>query len=136
MTRAALSRSLALAATLVAGACSSTPDTLLESDIPVPPDMVVRYSTDIRREGSTLTGGDFLLAGSVEHLQKSVDTTVERFTSAGWKETSRQMQWALAVLEFSKGPRTCRVEIDARRVDPRMSKTVMRVAVATAPAKI
>ena len=97
--------------------------------------MVVRYSTDIRREGSTLTGGDFLLAGSVEHLQKSVDTTVERFTSAGWKETSRQMQWALAVLEFSKGPRTCRVEIDARRVDPRMSKTVMRVAVATAPAK-
>ncbi len=109
-------------------ACSGGPPaTFVESDVPLPVEMDVRFSAGILRDGGVLTNGNFLLSGSAEDLTKSVTETSARYIDGGWRETERTLKPDLAVLGFAKDDRTVRVEIDRRRIDPTQSTAVVRV---------
>ena len=123
---AALVALLAACPLLPMGGCASDhPLTLLESDVPAPPEMDVRYSFDIVRDGGELSGGRFVLAGRVDDVVKVADETSSRYTSSGWTVRERTVMPAQAVLVFEKGSRTARVEIEKRRIDPQMSSAIV-----------
>jgi hypothetical protein len=109
-------------------ACGSDhPLTLLDSDVPTPPEMDVRYSFDIVKSGGALSGGRFILSGEVESLADAAEETVQRYSTNGWSLRERRMQTAQALLVFEKGGRTVTVDIQKRRVDPEMSSAVVVV---------
>jgi hypothetical protein len=119
---------LVVLGSLAVGGCSSGPPaTLVESDVPLPPEMDVRFASEIDRSGGTLMGGRFLLSGDVRTLKATVDETVLRFSSNGWTEAERTISAERAALLFRKDDRTVRVEIDRRRIDPGMSTALVLV---------
>jgi len=118
---------LVLGVALVTG-CSSTPTMLVESDVPIPVDMQVVFSSELKRSGGTLSGGWFVFWGDVKNVVVVTDETSKRFSENGWRETSREMMPQRASVEFAKGDRTCHVVIDGRRVDPRSSSATLRVS--------
>jgi hypothetical protein len=109
------------------GCAGGPPPTFVESDVPLPPSMGVRFSSDIRREGGELTAGRFLLSGPVHDIVAAADETSQRYSDNGWREDERILQSNRASMKFSKDSRTVRVEIDRRRVDPDMSTATVRV---------
>jgi hypothetical protein len=104
----------------ILGACSSE-QTLLESDVPLPPKMESVRSADIRRTGGTVSGGRFVLAGEVNDARNSLDETIERYRSNGWSvvESTRGLDHSTAV--FRKGSRTATISIERRTLSPDMS---------------
>jgi hypothetical protein len=116
-----------LGAAFLGTGCSSTPTTLVESDVPVPPGMQVCFSQGLKRNGPALSGGWFVLWGKVTDAQAQANATAARFAENGWRETHREMLPKLAKLTFTKDVRTCRVDIDARRVDPQSSSASLTV---------
>lgn len=118
----------------ILGACSSG-QTLLESDVPLPPNMESVRSADIRRAGGTVTGGRFVLAGSVSDARDALDETIERYRSNGWSlvDSARGLDHSTAV--FRKGSRTATVSIERRTLSPDMSSgSLVIVDGAAAPA--
>ncbi len=127
-TTRALSLSSLLAAIFLAAGCASDhPLTLLDSDVPTPPEMDVRYSFDIVRDGGELSGGRFVLAGSVQDIVVAADETVARYAASGWEVRERVVLPAQATLVFAKGARTSRIEIEKRRIDPQMSSAIVQL---------
>lgn len=122
-----LSRPAALCL-LLAGCGSDRPLTLVDSDVPVPPEMDVRYAFDIARNGGELSAGRFILSGTVMDVAAAADDTVARYGENGWTLSSRTMQESAATLVFTKGARTSTVEIARRRIDPEMSSAVIVVS--------
>lgn len=118
---------LAVGVALLGGCSSDHALTLLESDVPAPPEMDVRYSFDIVRDGGELSGGRFVLAGRVDDVAVAADETSSRFTTNGWEVRERTLAAAQATLVFAKGTRTVRVEIEKRRIDPQMSSAIVLV---------
>ncbi|MFO0827368.1 MAG: hypothetical protein U0572_04390 [Phycisphaerales bacterium] len=120
-------RRLAPLIILLLAGCSSTPTTLVESDVPIPPGMQVCFSEGLKRNGPALTAGWFVLWGNVVDAEQQANATSERFSENGWRETDRIMLPKLAKLTFAKDTRTVLVDIDARRVDPGSSSASITV---------
>ena len=96
------------------------------------------------RKRGLLVGGQILLAPlsealktlGVQHLDVVIRhprTGFSRFTDNGWTPVSREMLPKQATLVFAKDVRTCRVVIDARRIDPRSSSATELVTSSNAP---
>lgn len=124
-TKLALATSLAALA--VAG-CSSTPDTILESDVPLPPGLSVRVSSDVTRSDGQLSGGFFLLYGEIDDPVRLAGETRERFVLKGWRGSTVYDSPHRVRLEFTKDRRVAEVELVSRRVDPMMSSGSVRLA--------
>lgn len=124
---AAASLLVAIGAGSLGGCGSDHAFTLLESDVPAPPEMAVRHSFDIARDGGELSAGRFILAGAMVDLDQAVEETIARYSGNGWALRERRMQTAHAALTFEKGTRTAVVELIQRRVDPEMSTAVIIV---------
>jgi hypothetical protein len=122
-------RSLLLGALtgVLVGCAGDAPLTLLESDVPAPPEMEVRLSTNVVRDGGELSGGRFVMAGPIEDLAKAVEDTVSRYESNGWSVVGREVGAAAATLRFSKSTRAVTVELQRRRIDPGMSSAIVLV---------
>jgi hypothetical protein len=116
-----------LAAAVLSGCGSDRPFTLLDSDVPAPPEMDVRYSFDIARSGGLLSRGRFILSGVVEDINAAANDTVTRYAENGWTLKEQAMLPSLAKLVFVKDQRTATVELIRRRVDPEMSSAVVVV---------
>lgn len=116
-------------------ACSTAPTHFVESDVPVPVGMTVRYSTDLKREQGVLSSGWFILWGNITDVNKTANGTVTRFEEDGWRLVEKSISAKRAALTFAKDSRTTRIDIDARRIDPGSSSATVRVsAEPTAPA--
>jgi hypothetical protein len=107
--------------------CATESGTLLDSDLPMPPEMTLRSSNDLQREGPAIVNGWFILWGRVDDVNVTADATASRFEASGWRQTERHMLTKRAALTFAKDDRVCLVEIDARRVDPWSSVATVRV---------
>lgn len=101
---------------------------LVESDVPIPDEMQVVFSSDLKRSGTTLSGGWFVFWGDVKDVLVVTEKTSKRFSEHGWRETSREMNSHRASVQFAKDDRTCHVVIDGRRVDPRSSSATLRLS--------
>ena len=112
---------LALLAAIAPAACSSTPDTILESDVPMPPGLAVRASSDVDRRDGQLSRGFFLLAGEIDDPVRLGAETRSRFLTFGWQGIVTYESPHLVRLEFTKGRRSARIELVSRRIDPMMS---------------
>jgi hypothetical protein len=112
---------------LLVGCAGDAPLTLLESDVAAPPEMQVRLSTDVVRDGGELSGGRFVMSGPIKDLGKAVEDTVARYESNGWSVLSRDVSAAAATLRFAKSTRAVTVELQRRRIDPGMSSAVVLV---------
>lgn len=122
-------------------ACSSTPTHFVESDVPIPADTQVRYSTELKRTDGKLTGGWFILWGEILDVRKTTAETITRYRNDGWQLAEERLLPKQADLRFTKDTRTVRVIIDGRRIDPWSSSATVRVAnlgdadTSTAPAE-
>ncbi len=117
-----------LAALLAAAGCASAPDTILESDVPLPPGLEIRASSDVARSGGQLSGGFFLLYGEIDDPVRLGAETRSRFLTAGWQGIVTYESPHLVRLAFTKGRRTAKVELVSRRIDPMMSSGSVRLA--------
>jgi hypothetical protein len=117
-----------LGASLSVIGCSSTPDTILESDVPLPPGLAVRASSDVARSEGQLSGGFFLLYGEIDDPVRLGAETRERFLNAGWQGIVTYESPHLVRLAFTKGRREAKVELVSRRIDPMMSSGSVRLA--------
>jgi hypothetical protein len=115
----------ALAAALVAGCSESR--MLLDSDVPLPDGMTTVRSADIRRSRGLVTGGRFLLAGSVPNAADLLDATTERFRASGWMVVREESGLDLSSARFAKANRTVDLTITRRALDPDMSTAVLEV---------
>jgi hypothetical protein len=112
-------------------ACSSTPTHFVESDVPIPADTKVRYSTELKRTDGKLTGGWFILWGEILDINKTTSETITRYSNDGWELVEERLLPKQADLRFAKDSRIVRVIIDARRIDPWSSSATVRVASST-----
>lgn len=117
-----------LVALLAGAGCSSTPDTILESDVPLPPGLSVRASSDVARSEGQLSAGFFLLYGEIDDPVRLGTETRGRFLNAGWQGIVTYESPRLVRLEFTKGRRAAKVELVSRRIDPMMSSGSVRLA--------
>jgi hypothetical protein len=119
----------ALLAVLLGGAagCGSKSTTILESDVPTPPEFEVRFSEGISRSEGALAEGRFVLSGEVKDLGRLATETAARYTGGGWREIRREIEADRAILVFAKDRRQVEVEIDRRRVQPAMSTAIVTV---------
>jgi len=117
-----------LGASLALIGCSSTPDTILESDVPLPPGLAVRASSDVARSEGQLSGGFFLLSGEIDDPVRLGAETRGRFLTFGWQGIVTYESPHLVRLEFTKGRRSARIELVSRRIDPMMSSGSIRLA--------
>lgn len=124
---------MACLATLAVAGCSSTPDTILDSDVPLPPGLAVRMSSDVARGEGQLTGGFFLLYGEIDDPVRLAGETRERFALRGWRGTLVYESPHRVRLEFTKDRRVAKVELVSRRVDPMMSSASVRLAESVPP---
>jgi hypothetical protein len=126
-------RVLAFAAlSVVLHACSSS-TTLLESDVPLPDGMTVVRSADLRRDGGTLTGGRFLLAGRVPDAGELLSDTLGRFESGGWTVVDSRVGLDLASARLEKGARRAELSIHRRTLEPDMSTGMLEVTSGAGP---
>jgi hypothetical protein len=116
----------ALAAVLLSGCAESR--MLLDSDVPLPDGMTTVRSADIRRSGGVVTGGRFLLAGSVPNAADLLDATTERFRASGWSVVREESGLDLSTARFAKANRTVDLTITRRALEPDMSTGVLEVA--------
>jgi len=116
----------ALAAVLLAGCAESR--MLLDSDVPLPDGMTTVRSADIRRSGGVVTGGRFLLAGSVPDAAELLDATTERFRASGWSVVREEAGLDLSTARFTKANRIVDLTITRRALEPDMSTGVLEVA--------
>lgn len=125
--RAPLLAAALLACALLPAACSSEPETVLQSDLPQVPGMVARDSSGLKQDGSQVLAGQFSYKGEVSDLPARAAETKARFLGQGWTLRSEAVTGSTAVLEFRKGERDARVEIIRNGVQPKMSTAVLRV---------
>ncbi len=120
---------------LAAAACSSDPETVLQTDLPQVPGMAPRDTVGLRQEGGRVVAGQFAYTGSIPSLGERTAETMARFSGLGWSLASETLTGSTSVLVYRKDGRTARVEIIRNQVQPRMSTAVTTVtAEAPAPA--
>lgn len=124
---------------LAAGACSSDPETVLQTDLPQVPGMAPRDTVGLRQESGMVMAGQFAYTGNIPALGPRAAETMARFSGMGWQLASETLTGSTAVLVYRKDRRTARVEIIRNGVQPRMSTAVTTVTSeaamsATAPA--
>jgi hypothetical protein len=107
--------------------CGSKSATILESDVPMPPEFEIRFSEGIRRSEGLLAEGRFLLSGEVKDLERLTSETSARYAGGGWRQVRREVDRDRAVLVFAKDRRQVEVEIDRRRIQPAMSTAIVTV---------
>ena len=100
---------------------------LLESDVPVPNGMETIRSADIRRSEGTVSGGRFILAGSVDDAGSLMVATRERYRANGWKTVLLEDGLDHAEGIFEKGNRRARLTIDRRALEPDMSSASLEI---------
>lgn len=115
-----------LSAALLLPAC--TRDTmLLESDVPLPRGMNTVRSADIRRDGGTVTGGDFILAGEIDDARSAIRASAQSFEANGWTIVRADGSLDAASGEFVKDTRTVSVTLRRRALEPKMSTGTLTV---------
>jgi hypothetical protein len=112
---------------LAAAACSSDPDTVLQTDLPQVPGMAPRDTVGLRQEGGRVVAGQFAYTGSIPSLGERSAETMARFSGLGWSLASETLTGSTAVLVYRKDERTARIEIIRNQVQPRMSTAVTTV---------
>lgn len=115
-----------LLAVLLPPACAR--DTmLLESDVPLPRGMSTVRSTDIRRDGGTVTGGDFILAGEIDDARRAIRASAQSFEANGWTIVRADGGLDAASGEFVKDTRTVSITLRRRALEPKMSTGTLTV---------
>lgn len=115
-----------LLAAMLLPAC--TRDTmLLESDVPLPRGMSTVRSADIRRDGGTVTGGDFILAGEIDDARRAIRASAQSFEANGWTIVRADGGLDAASGEFVKDTRTVSVTLRRRALEPKMSTGMLTV---------
>jgi len=125
---------VALVAAALAVGCASGPDTILESDVPLPPGLSIRASSEVDRRDTTLTGGFFVLYGEIDDPIRLGRETAARFATYGWRATPLYESPHRVRLECVKGTRRATVELVSRRIDPMMSSGTVRLSDRREPA--
>ena len=121
-------RVIASAAAACALLAACTRDTmLLESDVPLPRGMSTVRSADIRRDGGTVTGGDFILSGELEDARKAIRASAERFEANGWTIVRADGNTDAANGEFVKDTRTAVLSLRRRALEPKMSSGTLAI---------
>ena len=115
-----------LCAAMLLPAC--TRDTmLLESDVPLPRGMSTVRSADIRRDGGTVTGGDFILAGEIDDARSAIRASAQSFEANGWTIVRADGSGDAARGEFVKDTRIVSVTLRRRALEPKMSTGTLTV---------
>lgn len=112
---------------LTAVACDSTPEMVLESDIPNVQGFEPIVTRDIKREGEWINGLEVIYRGDLKDSRKNIAETRERFTNAGWRLVSQQSRGQTTILNFAKDTRAARVAIALSQIEPAMSPAVLTV---------
>ena len=115
---------------LALAACSSEPETVLQTDLPQLPGMAPRDTVGLRQEAGRVTGGQFAYTGSIPSLGARTQETMARFANLGWQLESETVTGSTAVLVYRKDTRSARVEIIRNSLQPRMSTAVTVVEAA------
>ncbi|MFM7799432.1 MAG: hypothetical protein ACKOEL_07795 [Planctomycetota bacterium] len=108
-------------------ACSSDPETVLQSDLPQVPGMAPRDTVDLRQEAGRVVAGQFAYTGAIPALAVRVSETMARFEGMGWKLESQTLTGSTAVLVYGKDDRTATVQIIRNGLQPLMSTAVTTV---------
>ena len=108
--------------------CSSTPKTILESDVPNVRGMEPIVTRDIVRRGDEIVGINVIYRGDVIDCQVNARDTISAFDDQGWSLISEQARGTTTVLNFGKEQRRVRVDIAENQIDPMMSPAILRLS--------
>jgi hypothetical protein len=100
---------------------------ILESDIPAPPEMESRHSSNIDQRGGTLDGGKFTFRGPISDVVVFTNESVALFQDQGWKVIKRNVQPTKGDLVFRKGNREVELNFRAGQLNPSMSEATVIV---------
>ncbi len=129
---------LAAWTTILTG-CGSGPAMILESDIPAPPAMEGRHSSNIDQRSGQLDGGKFTFRGSIPDVVYFTNEIVALFQNNGWKVSKRAVQPTKGDLLFRKDNREVEVNFRAGHLNPSMSEAtiiVRQIAEPTPPPSV
>lgn len=116
-----------IALLMLLAACSSDPETVLQTDLPQVPGMAPRDTVDLRQEAGRVVAGQFAYTGAIPALSARVSETMARFEGMGWKLQSQTLTGSTAVLVYGKDDRTATVQIIRNGLQPLMSTAVTTV---------
>ncbi|MSR33509.1 MAG: hypothetical protein EXS12_01685 [Phycisphaerales bacterium] len=118
--------------TLVIG-CGSGPSMILESDIPAPPEMESRHSSNIDQRSGELDGGKFTFRGTITDVVEFTNESVGLFLAQGWIVAKREVHPTKGDLVFRKGTREVEVNFRAGQLNPTMSEATVIVRQTATP---
>jgi predicted small lipoprotein YifL len=124
---------LVLWSTLGTG-CGSGPAMILESDIPAPPEMESRHSSNIDQRSGTLDGGKFTFRGPIDDVVQFTNEMVSLFKAQEWTVVKRVVNPTAGDLVFHKGNRDVEVNFRAGHLNPSMSEVTIIVRQTATPA--
>lgn len=124
-------RVLLLSLALAAAGCQSSPENVLQTDLPQIPGMVGRQSTGLEQSHGMILAGTFAYKGDISDLGTRMQETTARFAAAGWLLESERRTEATAHMTFVKGMRRANVELIRNDLAPSMSTAVTKVHTAT-----
>ena len=104
------------------GGCGSSPEFLLDSDVPIPGGSSGQATFGIKRADGLLIGVDTVFATNIDDPMGVIDTLAARFEAAGWGLESRERTVSTATAVFVQGERRCRVRVVRNELDPDMSR--------------
>lgn len=93
---------LLVAWTTLATGCGSGPAMILESDIPAPPEMESRHSSNIDQRSGELDGGKFTFRGTIADVVVFTNESVALFQEQGWKIIKRSVHTTKGDLVFAR----------------------------------
>jgi hypothetical protein len=108
-------------------ACSSGPDMILESDVPAPPAMEGRHSSNIDQRSGTLDGGLFTFRGPITDTVDFADKSVAQYQGQGWAVAKRVVHPTAGSLIFRKGDREAELNFRVVQLNPSMSEATVIV---------
>ena len=123
---------LAAACACVAG-CSGLPNTVLESDVPIPPGMEAITTADVDRTGGVVTRVRVVCRGDLRSMADTSDRMRGAFAMQGWTCTGIDARPETATMTFEKDDRIATVDVHINRIDPKMGSAVVRVRPAGTP---
>lgn len=101
--------------------------TVLESDIPAPPDLESRHATGVDQRGEVLTGGRFTYRGSVGETDAYADEIVGLYAERGWTLWRREVGPGHGKIFFRKDSRQVEVNYRVNPIDPAMGSATVLV---------
>lgn len=114
-------------------ACSGLPNTVLESDVPIPPGMEAITTADVDRTGGVITRVRVVCRGDLRSMSDTSDRMRDAFALQGWTCTAIDARPETATMTFSKDDRIATVDVHINRIDPKMGSAVLRVRPAGTP---